>query len=103
MISKSTLAAGALVAALTVPAFAGQEHLNIINQQCGVQLGKPPAVCNCMAQSAGTQLNDNQQAFMAAQVTANGPEMARTQALLNPTEAIAVMQFMTTVIQACGG
>jgi len=100
--SKRLVAVAFLVLG-TTPAFAGQEHLDIIGQQCGAQLGQPPAVCSCMAQSAGAQLSDTQQAFMAAQVTSNGPEIARTQALLSADEAVAVMQFMTTIVPACGG
>jgi hypothetical protein len=86
------------------PAFAAQEHLDIIGQQCGTRLSLAPQVCACMQQSAGTQLTDNQQAFMAAQVTANGPEITRIQAeLLTAEDAVKVMQFMTTVVPACGG
>jgi hypothetical protein len=99
---KPLVTVAALAFAVT-PAFAAQEHLDIIGQQCAVQLGQSPAVCGCMSQSAGAQLNDNQQAFMAAQVTSNGPEIARTQALLDANEAIGVMQFMTTIVGACGG
>ena len=98
-----TMVAVAALAFATMPAFAAQEHLDIIGQQCAAQLGQTPAVCGCMVQSAGAQLNDSQQAFMAAQVTSNGPEIARTQALLSANEAVGVMQFMTTIIAACGG
>ena len=100
--SKHMAAVAALLLGVA-PAFAAQEHLDIISQQCGIQIGQTPAVCGCMAQSAGAQLSENQQAFMAAQVTANGPEIARTQGLLSPDEAVSVMQFMTTIVQACGG
>ena len=103
MVLKSTFAVGALLAALILPAVAGQEHLDIIYEQCGIQLNKPPAVCSCMSENAGTRLNENQQAFMAAQVTANGAEIQRIQALMSQDEAMVVMQFMTTAIAACGG
>jgi hypothetical protein len=106
-IGKATVAivpAWALTLALgATPALAGQAELAIIHDQCGVQLNQPPPVCDCIASSAGVQLNDDQQAFMAAQVTANAPEIARTQALLDQNEAMGVAQFMTTAIGACGG
>lgn len=102
MMARRILLALALVAAMS-PAVAGPQHLQIINQQCGTQLGKPPAVCNCMSQRAGSQLSENQQAFMAAQVTGNAPEIGRTQATLSANDALGVMQFMTTIIAACGG
>lgn len=93
----------ATLALAVSPAVAGPQHLQIIGQQCAAQLGKPPAVCSCMSQRAGAQLSENQQAFMAAQVTGNGPEIGRTQALLGANDALGVMQFMTTIITACGG
>ncbi|MEX0854083.1 MAG: hypothetical protein WD036_12505 [Bauldia sp.] len=96
------VAAGAAMVMGTA-ALAGPQHLDIIYEQCGVQLNKPPATCNCISDSAGVQLNENQQAFMAAQVTGNGAEIGRTQQLLSPNEAIDVMTFMTTAIEACGG
>jgi hypothetical protein len=87
----------------TAPAFAAPEHLEIIGQQCGVQLNQSPTVCSCVQQNAGTQLSDTQQAFMAAQVTANVPEITRTQGLLTADDAIGVMQFMSSVVATCGG
>jgi hypothetical protein len=69
--------------AAAMPALAGQADLAIIHDQCGVQLNQPPPVCDCIASSASVKLNENQQAFMAAQITSNGPEIGRTQALLD--------------------
>jgi hypothetical protein len=40
---------------------------------------------------------------MAAQITSNGPEIGRTQALQDQNQALGVAEFMTTVIAACGG
>jgi hypothetical protein len=100
--SRVTTAVLALTLA-AMPALAGQADLAIIHDQCGVQLNQPPPVCDCIASSASVKLNENQQAFMAAQITSNGPEIGRTQALLDQNQALGVAEFMTTVIAACGG
>ncbi len=99
---KSILAAALLAATLT-PALAGPNDLKIIGEQCGAQLHLSPAVCNCMVQKASTDLNGNQQAFMAAQVTHNTQEIGRVQGLLTTQEAAATGQFMSSVVGACGG
>ena len=99
---KSLLAAAFLAASLS-PALAGPEHLTIIGQQCASQLKLSAAVCNCMVQKAGAELNNSQQAFMAAQVTGNTAEVARVQGMMTAQEAVATGQFMTSVVGQCGG
>ena len=99
---KPILAAALLAATLT-PALAGPNDLKIIGDQCASQLKLAPTVCNCMVQKASTDLNNNQQAFMAAQVTHNTQEIGRIQGMLTVQEAAATGQFMSTVVGACGG
>jgi hypothetical protein len=97
--------ASALLAAapLAVPALAAPQHLKVIGQQCASSLGLPAAVCNCIVQKAGAELNSNQQAFMAAQLSGNTAEVARIQGQLTPAEVTATGQFMSGVAGACGG
>ncbi len=99
---RSILAA-ACVAGCLSPALAGPKDLQVIGEQCASQLKLPAAVCNCMVQKAGAELNSNQQAFMAAQVSGNMAEAARIQSTLTVAEATATGQFMSSVVGQCGG
>jgi hypothetical protein len=105
----TALCAGLLIAGSVAgsgfvgPALAGPADLKVIGQQCSGQLHQTPAVCDCMVQKASTQLNSNQQAFMAAQVTGNTAEVARIQSMMTAQEAAATAQFMGSVIGQCGG
>ena len=84
------------------PAMAGEAHLDIIHQQCGVQLGLAPAACDCLRNAAAAELNENQQAFMAARVTNDKAEISRIQPLLSQEEAVGVGTFMTGIVARCG-
>ncbi len=84
------------------PALAGPKDLTVIGQQCAAQ-NRPAAVCNCMVQKAASQLNSNQQAFMAAQMAGNNQEIARIQSMITPQEASATATFMNAVVGQCGG
>ena len=94
MFPVKIIAVGALLTGLSIPALAGPEHIQTIREQCGIQLNVSASVCECIA-TAAADLNENQQAFAAAQVTSNGPEIARIQTLLSAEEALGVMNFMT--------
>lgn len=85
-----------LATGAAVPSLAGPEHLEVIQDQCGIQLGGSDAFCSCLSDTAGQTLNENQQAFTAAQVTQNAAEIARVQPMLDANEAMGVMNFMTS-------
>ena len=95
MLPLKVMAIGAMLTGLPMPALAGPEHIDAIREQCGIQLNFPANVCDCMAAAAAADLNENQQAFTAAQVTSNGQEIARIQTLLSADEAMGVMNFMS--------
>jgi hypothetical protein len=97
------LLAVALTAFCLAPALAADAHLDIIHEQCGIQLNLSSGACDCLRSSAAGELNENQQAFMAARVTMNQPEIDRTQPLLSQKEAIQVGTFMTSIVDRCGG
>lgn len=97
-----SLSAALIVAAMAVPALAGPQDLKTIGQQCAAQ-GHAAAVCNCMVQKAAKELSSNQQAFMAAQMSANAAEIARIQSMITPQEAAATAGFMGGVVGQCGG
>jgi hypothetical protein len=97
-----SLCAALVVAASCVSALAGAQDLKVIGQQCAAQ-GHAAAVCNCMVQSAAKQLNSNQQAFMAAQMSGDAAEIARIQSMITPQEASATASFMGSVVGQCGG
>jgi hypothetical protein len=91
------LGAAALVAVGAAgPSVAGPQHIQTIHEQCGIQLNGTAAFCTCLSNTAGQTLNENQQAFTAAQVTQNAAEIARVQPLLSADDAMGVMDFMTT-------
>ena len=48
------------------PAMAAQADLDMLQQECGPQLNLSAAGCQCIADTAAAQLNDVQQAFVAA-------------------------------------
>jgi len=90
------LLTGAVLAGLPATALAGQEHLQTLHDQCGIQLNGSAAFCACLMQTAGETLNENQQTFAAAAVLQDNAEMARVQTLFSADEAMGVMNFMTT-------
>jgi hypothetical protein len=100
MIGKVLLVAGALVAVAIPPAWAAQEHLDIIKQQCGTKLQKPPAVCDCMVTRA-TDMSDDQQAYIAAQMSGNTAEIGRILPLLNGGDEASVMAYLALASTAC--
>ena len=90
-------------AGFALPALAGQEHLDTLQRKCGVQLNLSATGCRCVADKAGAELNDVQQAFVAAQVTKNMAEIMRIQGGMTQNEMIGAGTFMTMIVQACGG
>jgi hypothetical protein len=96
------LAAALAAAGAVAPAFAGPQDLKTIGDQCAAQ-GRAAPVCACMVQKAAKELNGNQQAFMAAQMTGNAAEIARIQSTITAQEAAATATFMGGVVGQCGG
>lgn len=84
-----------------VSAFSAEAHLRTITEQCGVQLKLPDATCACISGAAGKQLSDQQQAFMAAQVTKNNAEFARLQSEMTIGDMTEVGNFMTSIVGQC--
>jgi hypothetical protein len=100
MIGRALLVAGALIATAPPPVQAAQEHLDTIRQQCGTQLQKPPPVCDCMVKYA-TEMTDDQQGYIAAQMSGNAAEISRILPLLNGSDEAAVMSYLALASTAC--
>lgn len=83
--------------------WAAQEHLDTLKNECGVQLSMSSSACACIADKAGAELSDVQQAFVAAQVTRNKPEAGRLQQQMTVAEMMQAGTFMTNAPGACAG
>ncbi|MDP2619383.1 MAG: hypothetical protein Q8P46_04285 [Hyphomicrobiales bacterium] len=90
-------------AGLAAPALATQEHLDTLERECGPQLGFSASGCKCISNTAAVELNDTQQAFVAAQVTKNQAEIARIQGAMTMDEMMQAANFMTTAPSRCAG
>jgi hypothetical protein len=90
-------------AGLAAPALAAQEHLDALERECGPQLGFPASGCKCISAAAAAELNDTQQAFVAAQVTRNKADAARIQGTMTMDEMMQAANFMTTAPSRCAG
>ena len=95
-------AVSVVCASFALPAMAVQADLDTVRKECGVQLNFSPAGCQCMVDAAGTQLNDVQQAFVAAQITKNTARIGQIQGQMTMDQMLQVATFMTKVPQVCG-
>lgn len=90
-------------AGFAAPALAAQEHLDTLKRECGTQLGLSASGCQCISDSAAAELNDNQQAFVVAQVTGDNAEFTRLQGSMTMDEMMAAGTFVTTAPSRCAG
>jgi len=88
---------------IALPAYAAQEHLDTLERECGTQLGLTASGCKCVADTAASELNEIQQAFVAAQVTRNMSEIARIQGGMTQNDMMAAGTFMTAAPSRCAG
>lgn len=100
MLRLTIVAASLIFAASAVPAHADQQAIDTLHHECGVQLKLPPAACDCIAARAG-ELNDNQQAFVAASVTKDEATAATLRGQMTIDELTQAGMFMATSPQAC--
>lgn len=104
MVKVSTFA---LVAATAAVLFSPQAPLadaadiETLRVECGTQLNLGTAGCNCIADTAADQLNDNQQALVAAMVTQNQPRADEVRGQMTLQEITQSAEFMVTAPQLC--
>ncbi len=92
----------AVVGTIGAPiSLAGPEHVATIEQECQTQLGYTPARCACFGVTAGAQLSDKEQAFVAAQVVKDQATITEIQGTMTVNEMMKAGQFMTSVAQQC--
>lgn len=93
----------AACAGFTLPVLAAQEHLDTLERECGAQLELSAAGCKCISDAAAAELNEVQQAFVAAQVTKNRAEIMRAQQQMTVNDTMLAGTFMTTAPSRCAG
>ncbi|HUU66657.1 MAG TPA: hypothetical protein VMW57_05150 [Methyloceanibacter sp.] len=90
------------VAAIPSLALASPEHLATIEAECGTQLKMPPAACACLKGKAG-ELNDGQQAFIAAVVSKDKATQKDLTQGMTVQELTQAGMFMTNAPAQCAG
>jgi hypothetical protein len=92
--------AGLVLAATASPAFADAAAIETLRTECAVQLNLPAPACDCIADKAG-EMNDDQQAFVAAAVTKDEATTAALRGQMTVADLTEAAMFMTTSPQAC--
>jgi len=100
MIKATTVAVGLILAASATSAFADAGALETLGAECAAQLTLPPPACACIVAKAA-ELNDNQQAFLAASVTKDEATAATQRGKMTINELTEAGMFMATSPQAC--
>lgn len=100
MIRATTVAVGLILAASATSAFADAGALETLGVECAAQLNLPAPACACIVAKAA-ELNDNQQAFLAASVTKDEATAATLRGEMTINELTEAGMFMATSPQAC--
>lgn len=82
------------------PAFSDSGALETVRSECATQLKLPAPACDCIVGKVG-ELNENQQAFVAAMVTKDEATAAALRPQMGIDELTQVGMFMTSAPQAC--
>jgi hypothetical protein len=97
------LAAMALAAAMSVPASADEAAQAAIQSACGTNLDLPPGTCPCLAAKAGSDLDDTQQAWLAASLSEQTDEALAIKDEMDPVQAMQAGMFMVRAPGQCAG
>jgi hypothetical protein len=100
MVRSACLAGSIIVVAAAMPAFGGAGDLETLRTECAAQLNLPSGACDCIAAKAG-ELNDNQQAFLAATVTKDVATAATLRMQMGIEELTEAGMFMANSAQIC--
>jgi len=95
--------AAALVAAPGGAARADAAAQETIQAACETELDVPPGVCPCLAAKAGADLDDLQQAWLAASMTKQMNEALALKDQMSPTQAMQAGMFLVGGVPACAG
>jgi hypothetical protein len=93
------IVAGGLILAASV-ALADADAIETLRRECAAQLNLPPGGCDCIAGKAG-ELNDNQQAFLAATFSKNQGVAATLRGQMTVDELTQAAMFATNAPQTC--
>ena len=98
---KSIFLSGSLsLCAFATPVFADAGALDTVRSECATQLNLPAPACDCIVGKV-SELNENQQAFVAAMVTKDEATAAALRPQMGIDELTQVGMFMTSAPQAC--
>jgi hypothetical protein len=87
--------------AVPMPSQADEGDLQVLHDSCLTSLNVPPGVCECIAETAASDLNDKQQAMVAAMVSGDQAQSAVLRGELTIEEITAAAGFMTNAPAAC--
>ena len=84
------------------PGLTAQADLDTLYRECKPQLNLSEAGCRCISDTAAKELNDNQQAMIAAAVTKNDAKSAQLRSEMSPEEMMKAANFMMNAPRRCG-
>jgi len=97
---RPLLVALSFVALTATSALADAGDLETLRTECAAQLNLPSGACDCIAAKAG-ELNENQQAFLAATVTKDVATAAALRMQMGIEELTEAGMFMANSAQNC--
>jgi len=97
------LVVAAVLSIMCAPAGAVQADLDILYRECGPQLKLSDKGCRCISDSAAKQLNDKQQAYVAAAVARNRARAETLHGQMTLDELTQAGKFMARAPQVCAG
>ncbi|HXK53629.1 MAG TPA: hypothetical protein PK405_02995 [Hyphomicrobiales bacterium] len=103
--NKLHLAILALALAVPLAAASGlraaEQDIDTLRSECGKQLNLGESGCACIADTAAKELNDKQQALVAAMVTKDEGRSAQLRGEMNINEMTQAAGFMMRAPQLC--
>ena len=98
---RTLLLATVVFAGTASSLLAGIEHIQTIRRECLSQVAYPQPQCDCIAERAAGDLSDNQQAYVAAQMSGKLSDIAQLQGAMTPEEVAATDAFMGSIAETC--
>ena len=104
-LNRMTLGAGlagiALLASVARPAVADQGAVDTLRAECAIQLNLGAGGCNCIAETAASELSDAQQALVAAMVSQDQATAATVRSAMSVQEISEAAMFMVNTPKRC--
>ena len=101
--TTTTALAIAFVAVPLISGSADEAAQATIKAACEANMIVPPSTCSCLAARAGADLNDLQQAWLAASMSDETNEALALKDQMNPVQAMQAGMFLVGGVPACAG